>query len=216
MKRALRVLCCVGPLALLAAGCLPFAYPKLSFVPRCEPGATEVHAFRVDVNAVNSFGTGESGEYTLSEIALRPDGSVPPQGRVTLERGYYFLVFQIGKLHTTRVRLYRPGYQLVELSAWDSTGNIGWQPTNWGGQVGALTELLDRPRLMPTFVPSSSRLREHPSAPTAPEQERAFAFAAAEYQRLAELAPSPEQAERLRELAQKLLAAKPPATPSPR
>src|SRR6266550_219510 len=117
MNRVRRLLCGVllAP-GVFATGCIPYAYPKLSFVPSCDlgPDATDTHAFRLDLTADTTLLVPERGEYTLSEITPRPDGSIPPQSRVTVERGVFFLT-QLGRLHTTRVRLYRPGYQLVEL-----------------------------------------------------------------------------------------------------
>jgi hypothetical protein len=209
MNRARRLLCVS---VLLAAGCIPYAYPKLSYVPgvQTEPDTPDVHAFRVDLAAVNSFMTGETGEYTLAEITPVADGRVPAQSRLTFEHGY-FLLFQFGNRHTTLVRLYRPGYWLVELNSWESPDQVSWNPTDWGGQVLALENLLDRPRLTPPSVPTAHRFREWPQAPTSPAEERARDFAAAEYERLAREAPTPEQAEKLREKAKKLIESKPAA-----
>src|SRR4051794_20785946 len=72
-------------------GCLlPYAYPKLDYVPAYDPGMKipDCYAFRVDVTA-HEVDVGESSEFTLTPIALRPDGSVPPQVGVSVERGYH-------------------------------------------------------------------------------------------------------------------------------
>ena len=53
MNRARRSLCgaLLAP-CFLAAGCLPYAYPKLSYIPCAElgPEVSDVHAFRVDAD----------------------------------------------------------------------------------------------------------------------------------------------------------------------
>src|SRR5215470_2514887 len=92
MNRARRFL--VGILfapCLLATGCLiPYAYPKLDYVPSTDLGAktTDVHAFRVDVTA-RQVDIGEDGFIKLTEIQQRADGSFPAQTKLSLERGVY-------------------------------------------------------------------------------------------------------------------------------
>jgi hypothetical protein len=202
---------------LVAAGCIiPYAYPKLSYVPGCDPGpeVSDVHAFRVDVNAerhhvISIFSVGERGEHTLAEITPRADGRIPSQTRVTVERGWGLLASQmdlsVGRLHTTRVRLYRPGYQLVELKAWDLTNNIDWQPaTDWEAQERAIDDLLDRPVLTPLFAALMHPSRQHPLMPTTLDTTRPLLFAASEYERLAKSAPTIEDAARVRKKAHSL------------
>lgn len=110
---------------LLATGCLPYGYPKLAYVPGYDPTnvrkAAEVHAFRVDVTT-DRADLSETAEWSITEIARTSDGRFPPQTRLSVERGFNVfgpLTYNVGRSHTTRVRLYSPGHQLVELDSWD-------------------------------------------------------------------------------------------------
>jgi hypothetical protein len=221
MNRARRFLCRVALLApaALGAGCLiPYAYPKLDYVPGCDlgPKVTDVHAFRVDVTA-DQADIDANGSYTLSEIVPKSDGTFPPQANLSLERGHYVfgvvLNYNVGRLHATRVRLYRPGYQLVELPAWSSNKDIVWRATtDWREQEKAIEDLIR----WPTFTTDGHTVGGGDLARTGiPEAaRRALVFVATEYERVAALATNPEDATRLREKARRL--AEPmPISPSP-
>jgi hypothetical protein len=199
-----------------SAGCLPYAYPKLSYIPGAElgPEVSDVHAFRVDAVADRTANPAlmpcDHHEYTLAEIAPRPDGSIPPQARVTVDRGFLLpttgFAVNPGSVHETRVRLYRPGYQLVELGSWDSTSRIEWRSAlDWKAQEQAITDLLACPQLTPTFSGSALRNRL-PPRPHSLEGIRALVFAAGECERVAALAPTLEDAARLTKKAQELRA----------
>jgi hypothetical protein len=213
-------------LVLLAAcfgsgGCvaIPYAYPKLDYVPGYDPGpkGPECEAFCVDVTA-KQRDLGETGEYTIAEITPRADGSFPAQARLTVERGHYFATlvvnYNVGRLHTTRVRLYRPGYQLIELEPWESADKAAWQPAaDWAAQEKAVDDLLRRPA-MTEFAAAQQKKRELLLSPgkelrelptvAGPETTRIFLLAAMEYERIATLAP-PADAARLRDKAARLL-----------
>jgi hypothetical protein len=199
---------------LFAAGCLiPYAYPKLSHTPSCDlkEQANDVHAFRVDVVSAKDLMT-ERADYTLAEIKPLPDGSIPSQTRVTLEHGLG-VILKLGEIHAMRVRLYRPGYKLVELESWDSQDKISWIPAeNWESQELAVDTLVSCPMLRHPTVPGPSRPHETLQPPTTPEAKQALVFAAGEYERVAKLAPTAEEANRIRAKAQKLVDPKPAAT----
>jgi hypothetical protein len=202
---------------LFAAGCLiPYAYPKLSHTPSCDlkQQANDVHAFRVDVLSAKDLMT-ERAEYTLAEIAPRPDGSIPSQTRVTFEHGLG-VILKLGEIHAMRVRLYRPGYKLVELESWDSQDKISWQPAaDWQAQELAVDNLVGCPVLRHPTVPGPSKSRDVLQPPTTPEAKQALVFAAGEYERVAMQAPTPDEANRLRAKAQKLLEFKPYTAAAP-
>jgi hypothetical protein len=211
---------------LLKVGCLPYAYPKVSYVAGTELGSevSDVHAFRVDGDRDLPLGF---CDYRLTEITPRADGTLPSQWRVTIERGTAdltgrFHYFSGGQVHETLMRLYRPGYRLVELKSWESTDTIVWQPApDWRAQVQALTGVLAPPQptatpataarasqdLSPLLQPVAHYVWEHllPLPPTTLEAKGVFDFAVAECERLAECAPSSEDAARVRKLAQKLV-----------
>jgi hypothetical protein len=119
---------------LLTAGCIPYAYPKLSCVYGIElgPEASDVHVFRVDALATSPLIGFTCCEYSLSEITPKADATVPFSMRVTVERGAIPLLNPFKLIpcstHDTRVRLYRPGYQLAELNSW----------MRWTGLIGSL------------------------------------------------------------------------------
>src|SRR6516162_946822 len=100
---------------LVTARCrIPYAYPKLAYVPGYEvanSNITDVHAFRVDVTA-HRADIDERYEYTLTPVTRRADGSYPAHTRLSLERGYYVLGvalnYNVARLHTVSTRLYRP------------------------------------------------------------------------------------------------------------
>jgi hypothetical protein len=226
MSRGCRFVSFALPLGLLClAGCLlPYAYPNLSYVPGCELSTQmpDCHVFRVDV-AAHEVDVGENGEYTLVEIPRRSDGSFPPQFGLSVDYGFYVagiaVNYNVGWLHSTRVRLYRPGYQLIEQAPWDLTNKVQWQPaTNWIEQEKAIDELIR----CPAVSESEIAIRKHHNeeapkrgSPTASDiisPKAAFLFTAAEYERVATLAPTPEDAARLRNKAKKLRTPRKPQT----
>jgi hypothetical protein len=235
MKRRWRLLVGAALLApcIVAAGCLPYAYPKLSYLPGAELGseASDVHAFRVDVTVKLLLFGFTPCEYSLSEIAPNPDGRMPSKMGVTIERGAYWIwsPFEpcLGLAHENRVRLYRPGYHLIELSSWDFTDKVVWQPASaWSDQIRALTDLIGPPQLspspsalarraqgpsLPTTNPSLQTVsnlaweRLLPIAPTTGKEMCVFDLAIAECERLEKCAPTPEDATRIRALGWKLI-----------
>jgi hypothetical protein len=198
------------PLGILfLSGCLiPYAYPNLAYVPGCELGTQmpDCHVFRLDVTAYQSD-LKEDGKYTVVEIPRRSDGSFPLQLGFSVDRGIYIanpaLSFNTGCLHSTRVRIYRPGYQLIELKPWDSTDKVQWQPAvNWIEQEKAIDALLQRPAIAIPANPSS--IPTNPWAAGYISCNSTEHFVAAECERLAALAPTPEDAVRVRNKAKEL------------
>jgi hypothetical protein len=227
MNRGKRLL--IAPF-MLTMGCIPYVYPKLSYVPGTELGqeASQVYAFRVDAETELTI-IGRS-EYKLTEIASRADGTLPAQLQATLEIGVAHLphwnYFSGGCVHETLVRLYRPGYRLIELRPWESTDSIRWQPApDWQSQKHALIGLIASPRVTSTrpvhdlTIPSTNSSLQSdlvwghylPVAPNTLQTQRVFDLATAECERLAKGAPTDEDAAQLRAWAQKLSEMKSPA-----
>ena len=201
---------------LLATGCLfPYVYPKLAFVPGCDPAGpkvADIHAFRVDVSA-HEVDVGEDGEITLTPISLGSNSSVPPQIGLSLEHGIYVLGiavnYNVGWLHDTRVRLYSRGYQLIELKSWDSANAIRWQiADDWSAREQAVDDLLRRPAVSN----SENALRRHDTERGSSQSDlvrskatmQAMRFAAAEYEEIAAHVYAPADAARLKKKAQDL------------
>jgi hypothetical protein len=210
----------------IASGCLfPYAFPKLSYVPGTAPrqSTPDVHAFRVDATA-DQIDIGESVSFALTRIKPKSDGRFPPQAGLSLERGFYVLGialnYNVGRLHTTRVRLYRPGFQLVELRAWDSADEVAWIiAADWREQEQSVDALLRRPyvtRSGEAFgkATDASRSDETPRelgqlpelTDYSEDSTDVFVLAATEYERIAKLAPTPDDAGRILEKAKRLRA----------
>jgi hypothetical protein len=196
---------------LFSAGCIPYAYPKLSYIPGTElgPEVSDVRAFRVDGDSRRYLiGGVDAVEYSLTEITPRPDGTLPSQMHLSMDGGASWLLspFEsfLRERHATCLRLYRPGYQLVERKSWELTKPIQWQPAlDWLSQEQALYRLLSPPDLGAIVLPRR-RDEDLPLPPTMPGSWEAFEFAIAECERLEKCAPTPEGAARLRYLGQKL------------
>ena len=193
---------------LLATGCLPYGYPKLAYVPGYDPNGrkvAEVHAFRVDVTT-DRADLSETAEWSITEVARTSDGRFPPQARLSVERGFNVfgpLTYNVGRSHTTRVRLYSPGHQLVELDSWDSSDKVLWQITaDWSARERAIDDLVQPPRQSGTKKPAA----------VSPASGPAFAFAATEYEEIAANAATPEEAARLKRKAEGIR----PVTVTPR
>jgi hypothetical protein len=187
--------------------CIPYAYPNLTVVQGGNPGAQipECRVFRVDVTAYQED-IGEKGEYKIVEIARRPDGSFPPQSELAIDRVYVAnpaLSYNLGRVNSIRVRIYRPGYKLVEMKPGDAAGKIEWQPAaSANEQEKAIDELLQRP----TVTAGGAFTKHTPPLDQGYLSSKAtLLFAAAEYERVASAASSPEDATRLRNKAEQLL-----------
>jgi hypothetical protein len=221
-RRIVSVASAVAVVCALQAGCIPYAYPNLMSVPavRLAPTPEPIHAFRVEVKghaeAVVRFMT---DDYTLSRIDWGAGERLPAQSDVSLERGVYFMSDALsshwGK--TLLVRLYRPGYQLVELRAGDEPKVTWMAAAGLADQERAIDDLLAVPAL--TFSGEAQRRASLDAAKqgvevatSAPEKlppgsrsakhHDVLLFAAAEYERLAATKNLPEvHAARLRKKA---------------
>jgi hypothetical protein len=108
-----------------------WAYPTLAHVDSVNPGSiNDIHAFRVDVIQ----NTGEfkvptcRDEYTLSCIPLSGQGPVPAQFAVYFDYGVVVWPLMWEHCHRTiKLRLYRSGWETVQLESWASTSSIKWQ-----------------------------------------------------------------------------------------
>jgi hypothetical protein len=211
----------VAVVCALQAGCIPYAYPNLMSVPavRLDAVPEPIHAFRVEVKGREIVPLGNStDDYALSRIDGVDGGRLPAQSDVSLEYGYpvsWDKSLQRGK--TLLVRLYRPGYELVELRA-DDEAKVVWMPAvGLAAKERVIDDLLGVPAY--SLPEAHRRRRDRESARDAvelatsvPEQlppgsrsakhHDALLFAAAEYERLAATPKLPEaHADRLRKKA---------------
>ncbi len=127
----------VGLLGLLLAGCMPLGYvfPTVSYIRPATVGAArgDVRAFRVDVvDDDNCLEITEHDRYVLTPLPLHRDGSFDPQVKVAVDYGWLFncvaVILDSSTHHTIMVRLYRRGYQTLELESWRKEGPMQWTP----------------------------------------------------------------------------------------
>src|SRR5262245_13640080 len=125
-RRAISILAGVCGLAI---GCIPvgYAYPTVAFVPGVRVGAPaeEVHAFRLDVaddqNGLE-FADREHDRYILHSISPAFGDRLGPQMKAAVDYGWIWHCIAISygghTHHTLLVRLYRPGFQTIEVRPW--------------------------------------------------------------------------------------------------
>src|SRR5262249_40397039 len=119
------------------SGCLPFVplpyvVPTASYTPPVfveAPDQTRV--FRVDVRRNFSgveFNFGDT--YALTELGIYQGGWILPQAQVAADYGFVWnclaLIYTGHIHHTHHVRLYRPGYKLIEIQSWQLATPVAW------------------------------------------------------------------------------------------
>lgn len=197
MKRA--CLTCV-PLVLVccAAGCIPifYAYPSLSYVPALNlgPAHDNIFVFRADVADDQScLDLAKPGHYRFREIHVAPQGSILGQGKVTFDSGFYWNLIAVTYAerisHTIRLRLYRPGYDMLEIQPWQNEASLEWTAVR---DVAAQEKVVDK-LLRPTGTGAWTQAHKDqdwgfsqvdPGSVSA-EHRHVLLFAASEYDRLA-------------------------------
>lgn len=212
-----------GLLGLLCAGCMPigYAYPSISYVRPASVGAArdEVRAFRVDVaNDDNSFDIIEKDRYRLTALPLHRDGSFDPQVKVAVDYGWLLacmaLTYDSSTHHTVLVRLYRRGYQTIELESWRKDERLQWTPApTLQEREQAIDDVVSTWKTTPErlqnqyaskgFVPprDPAIFRYLSPGSTSYEHLAALRFAAAEYEQLLSDVTDAEQRGRLEEKA---------------
>lgn len=182
-------------------GCIfPYcAYPTLDWTPRVklDTSPSEVHAFRVDIiKATADLGVFvEPGDESLSAIPVASTDEVPAQVKASVSYGFVVIGFALNFLthtsHSVALRVYRPGYELVEIRSWERVNRVAWKPA---GDLGAQEKAIDR--LLPL-----DRLE---AGSRSPAHREAILFGAAEYERLASVAQSQDDQARLATKAGKM------------
>lgn len=179
------------------SGCIPlfYAYPAVSFVPPVSVGKLrdKIYAFRVDIADHKSQTYSDSGSYVLRQIHVSKSGIVTGQAKVSLDSGYYWNCFIecFGEQtnHTVRLRFYRPGYDLIEVHAWQTEGGMVWhEADNLQTREKALDRLLGPSKRVPFGGAADEAKtwgfdRLAPGS-ASPDHRCALLFAAAEYERL--------------------------------
>jgi hypothetical protein len=188
---------------------LLYAYPNLSVIPPVEAGQVPdtIYAFRVDVtDQQNGPEFPDRDRYVFREILVSETGRVPSQAKFDVDRGWVFygpLTYSAHTRHVVLVRLYRPGWQTIEVAERGQARPWQWvEALDLNARENAVDDLLS------TWKTDASGQAEHYSksrpgggAPRSPEDatlfrclapgsagaehRRVLLFAAAEYERIA-------------------------------
>jgi hypothetical protein len=165
-----------------ASGCLcPYwVSPSVNYVPatRVSERNDSVHAFRVDTRESTPYFPGPLHQtHQLTAISIDGSGEVPGQLSVSCTRGFlaFFVALNYVTWHqdTISVRLYRPGFETVELRAWAATSAVQWRTAAGVAEQCKAVDDLVAGNLEPGGI--------------AKEHQIALLFAADEYRRLAAL-----------------------------
>lgn len=179
------------------AGCIPVAIPTVDYTPpvSLEARRDEVHAFRVDItNMKHDLPWGLEFQ-ELSEIPATNSDEVPAQVKPSITNGIVVvgiaLNYFYGTSHDMALRLYRPGYELIEIKSWQQKNRVVWKPAaDAAAQEHAVDELVPA-----SWVSNGSVSRAHANA---------LLYGASEYERLAKDAGAEMDRNRLSAKANKL------------
>lgn len=188
MQRALLLFVCLVCLPSLSGCIIPYAYPKLDFTRALQLDAPpgDVRVFRVDVAQAKSGPPATFELEQLTEISVPSSGKVTPQIQASLPTGVYFFMgalnYDFGSRRTLALRVYRPGFELVEVKSMERTNQLAWAPA---------PDLAVQERALDTLFPlkrgdefqAGERVTNRGSI--SPEHRAALLYGAAEYERLA-------------------------------
>ena len=216
-------------LSFALAGCAPVGYviPAVTSIPSVplDAPADQVRAFRIDCTT-STENAGSVGPISRCRCTLHPvepdfNGTLPPQKRyaVNYSSGWlFFPALALSDWHSSRsdsvVRLYRPGYQIVEVGAQSEPDQPpAWKPANGAEeQEKAIDALLAASGPYRKEIERHPRLwsKEDPDHPdldrtwahlaggsSGKEQREALRYAAGEYERLGKLVTAEEARSRL-------------------
>src|SRR5262249_15197797 len=203
MQRILGLTGCLLCLACLG-GCLYCAYPRIDYTPEVnlDAPASGVHVFRVDSTTEGVFPFSgfihvpedqlhrwnkTSSSSMLSEVCATPTETVPAQIKSSLSYGFVIPILVVNALlhtsHSMSLRLYRPGYELIEIKSWERPGQIVWKRApDLESQEKVLDALMDGQLTVGAGSPAHLN---------------ALLFVAAEFERLAAATSSKQQKARL-------------------
>ncbi len=204
-RRVLRHRACAFALASLTlmglCGCLPVIYPSIAHVPSLdldEPVA-DVHAFRIDASAdlINLVNWIPARSF-VRRVPVASSGSVGSQTGIYLNYGALQMIIPAASCirhHTTVVRLYRPGYRLVEIRSWQLATEIRWEPApDVESQAHALDNLLASPwRPVKPIHAKWDPTDDIYWGSECLEHREAIVFAISEYERLSDLEPGDDE-----------------------
>lgn len=181
------------------AGCVPlfYAYPSISYVPTLNigPSHDNIYVFRIDVaDDASCVDFADPSHYRLRQVHVTPAGKVLGQSKVAIDSGFYWngivLTYTGHTSHTLRLRLYRAGYDAIDIRSWQGEMSLAWKDAaDLESQEKAVDALL-----APTQSNFTGTLKhkeqgwsfEHLDPGSVSREHRhALLFGAGEYERLA-------------------------------
>jgi hypothetical protein len=194
-------ICCI---CLVSLGCLqvPVCIPEMNTVPAVGPTGKgdEVFAFRVDVtdraeikesrNARTPSKAENVESFALSRMPVSTSGMTSAQTSLTCATGWYTVgfwnYFNSLTTHSIAVRLYRRGYETIELRPGQAPRELRWvEAVDVAAQEKAVDDLLGISPLESERPLSETQQRRLEPGTTSPAHRDALTFAAREYERLA-------------------------------
>ena len=140
-----------------------------------------------------------------SEIARWPFDVIPGQSKIDVAYGFHWnciaLVFHKHVHKKVVVRLYRPGFETVQLTFWNGANAIQWKPAvSIEDQENAVDDLLEfDPGRLVVEEAKNWKFSRIPAGSRSPEHRKALLFAASEFERLSRTQCSAATRERLTE-----------------
>jgi hypothetical protein len=200
MKRPLLLACLVFLPSL--SGCIfPYVGPSIAYTPsvKLDVPRDEVRAFRVDIaSSQDSPGwygpfLSQTNQERLSEVPISHRDEVPSQLKASVQHGIVIigvLSHRIRESESVVVRLYRSGFDLVEVGSWEGRRRVEWKPAvDVAAQEKAVDQLFggrqDGPRR-----PAARFGCWQAKGSTSAAHRDAILFGASEYERLANLPAS--------------------------
>ncbi len=197
MRRTTRLVTCLLCLSSLTGCLLPYcAYPTLDYTPAVKLDARrgEVRVFRVDINKPTADMSVFDGPVyeRFTELPVSNTDEAPAQVKPSASYGFVVIGIALNYFthtsHSLALRVYRPGYELVEIKSWEKVNRVIWKPSpDLDAQEKALDGLFPLDRLEAGSKSSAQR--------------DAIDYGASEYERLATTAHTPDQRARLAEKA---------------
>jgi hypothetical protein len=210
LRPRLLTACVTGLACACLAGCFgAYLLPTVALTPslRMPAGVADVYVVRVDVaDDENCDDLADHDRYVLHPVPLQADGSVLAQVQLGIDHGWLWkcVVSYGGRTHRTMiVRVYRPGWETVEIRSWQLQGRRAWKEApDPGSQEKAVDDLVStwetdcqgysyrKEKLKGVPRPPDATLFRCLAPGSASKAHRAaLRFAASEYDRLALLVP---------------------------
>jgi hypothetical protein len=203
MQRVIFIALCLVYLPCLTGCIIPYAFPKVDFTRALQLDVPQEDArfYRVDKSQI-TWPYPVFVKEQLSQIPVTKSGKVAAQFKPSFRNGIYLFMgalnYDYGQGRHLAVRAYRPGFELVEIESTEQVDRIDWIPAE---------DLAAQERAIDSLVPLETYWSDHiiPAEGSSSTAHRdALLFGAAEYERLAAIAPSPEENTRLLQKASKL------------